>query len=93
MFDDHLADLFGLEFDNWMEKNNVIAEFVSWSEIEVLPDVREQNVTFVAYLAVQLLHPGSEIRALQCLQVLVLQPEGVFLVAVVVTKYLAFLSH
>jgi hypothetical protein len=38
MFDDHLADLFGLEFDNWMEKNNVIAEFVSWSEIEVLPD-------------------------------------------------------
>jgi len=38
MFDDHLAELFGPKLDNWMEKNNLIGEFISWSEIEVLPD-------------------------------------------------------
>ncbi len=38
MFEDHIADLFGSEFENWIEKNDMIAEFVSWSEIEILPD-------------------------------------------------------
>ena len=38
MFDDHLADLFGPELEIWMEKNNLTAEFLSWSKIEVLPD-------------------------------------------------------
>ena len=38
MFEDHLADLFGSKFENWIEKNDMIAEFVSWSEIEILPD-------------------------------------------------------
>ena len=39
MFEDHVADLFGPEFDEWMGKNNVISGgFVSWSKIEVLPD-------------------------------------------------------
>ena len=38
MFEDDLADLFGSEIENWIEKNNMIAEFISWSEIEILPD-------------------------------------------------------
>ena len=39
MFEDHVADLFGLEFEEWMEQNHVISGgFVSWSEVEVLPD-------------------------------------------------------
>ena len=38
MFDDHLAELFCPELENWMEKNNLIGEFISWSKIEVLPD-------------------------------------------------------
>ncbi|MGY8755651.1 MAG: hypothetical protein ACKVIR_08165 [Candidatus Poseidoniales archaeon] len=38
MFEDHVADLFGLEFEEWMEQNHVIGEFVSWSEVEILPD-------------------------------------------------------
>tara|TARA_B100001741_G_scaffold307514_1_gene302461 strand:+ start:643 stop:990 length:348 start_codon:yes stop_codon:yes gene_type:complete len=39
MFEDHVADLFGLEFEEWMEKNHVISGgFVSWSEIVILPD-------------------------------------------------------
>lgn len=39
MFEDHVADLFGLEFEEWMEKNNVIGGgFVSWSEVVILPD-------------------------------------------------------
>jgi len=39
MFEDHVADLFGLEFEEWMEKNHVISGgFVSWSEVVILPD-------------------------------------------------------
>ena len=38
MFEGHVADLFGLEFEEWMEQNHVIGDFVSWSELEILPD-------------------------------------------------------
>ena len=39
MFEDHVADLFGLDFEEWMEKNHVISGgFVSWSEVVILPD-------------------------------------------------------
>ena len=39
MFEDHVADLFGLEFEEWMEKNHIISGgFVSWSEVVILPD-------------------------------------------------------
>ena len=39
MFEDHVADLFGLEFEEWMGKNHVISGgFVSWSEVDILPD-------------------------------------------------------
>ena len=39
MFEDHVADLFGLEFEEWMEKNHVISGgFGSWSEVVILPD-------------------------------------------------------
>jgi hypothetical protein len=39
MFEDHVADLFGLKFEEWMDKNHVISGgFVSWSEAEILPD-------------------------------------------------------
>ena len=39
MFEDHVADLFGLEFEEWMEKNHVISGgIVSWSEVDILPD-------------------------------------------------------
>jgi len=38
MFEDHMIDLFGLEIEDWIDENDIIAEFVSWSEILVLPD-------------------------------------------------------
>ena len=39
MFDDHVADLFGLGFEEWMEKNHVVGGgFVSWSKVVILPD-------------------------------------------------------
>jgi hypothetical protein len=39
MFEDHVADLFGLDFFEWMEKNHIIGGgFVSWSEVVILPD-------------------------------------------------------
>ena len=39
MFEDHVADLFGLDFEEWMEKNHIIGGgFVSWSEVVILPD-------------------------------------------------------
>ncbi len=39
MFEDHVADLFGLEFEEWMEKNHVISGgFISWCEVDILPD-------------------------------------------------------
>jgi hypothetical protein len=39
MFEDHVADLFGLDFEEWMEKNHIISGgFVSWSEVVILPD-------------------------------------------------------
>lgn len=43
MFEDHLIDLFGMEFENWLEKNNMICEFVSWSRIEILPDTHPNH--------------------------------------------------
>ncbi|GEM_PF-3879140 len=38
MFEDHLFDLFGSGIEDWMEENEVIAEFVSWSERVILDD-------------------------------------------------------
>ena len=39
MFEDHVADLFGLDFEEWMGKNHIIVGgFVSWSEVVILPD-------------------------------------------------------
>ena len=39
MFDDYVADLFGLGFEEWMEKNHVVGGgFVSWSKVVILPD-------------------------------------------------------
>jgi len=39
MFDDHVAGLFGLGFEEWMEKNHIVGGgFVSWSKVVILPD-------------------------------------------------------
>jgi len=39
MFEDHVIDLFGLNFEDWMDENKVIGGgFVEWSELEILPD-------------------------------------------------------
>ena len=38
MFEDHLFDLFGLEIEDWIEENNIVAEFIHWSEVMILPD-------------------------------------------------------
>ena len=39
MFEDFVVDLFGLDFEEWMDKNQVVsAGFIHWSELEVLPD-------------------------------------------------------
>ena len=39
VFEDHVFDLFGDGFEDWMEKNNVLPDiFISWSELEILPD-------------------------------------------------------
>ena len=39
MFEDHVVDLFGLNFEDWMDENQVIGGgFVEWSELEILPD-------------------------------------------------------
>ena len=32
MFEDHLFDLFSMGIEDWMKENEVILEFVSWSE-------------------------------------------------------------
>ena len=38
MFEDHLFDLFGLEIEDWMDENSIVAEFIHWSEVMILPD-------------------------------------------------------
>ena len=38
MFEDHLYDLFGLEIEEWTNQNEIIAEFIHWSEVMILPD-------------------------------------------------------
>ena len=38
MFGDHLFDLFGLEIEGWMDENSIVAEFIHWSEVMILPD-------------------------------------------------------
>ena len=38
MFEDHLFDLFGLEIEDWIDKNSIVAEFIHWSEVMILPD-------------------------------------------------------
>ena len=38
MFEDHLYDLFGLEIEEWTNQNEIIAEFIHWSEVIILPD-------------------------------------------------------
>ena len=39
MFDDRVVGLFGLGFEEWMEKNHIVGGgFVSWSKVMILPD-------------------------------------------------------
>ena len=39
MFDDRVVGLFGLGFEEWMEKNHIVGGgFVSWSKVVILPD-------------------------------------------------------
>ena len=39
MFEGHVVDLFGLNFEDWMDENQVISGgFCEWSELEILPD-------------------------------------------------------
>ena len=39
MFEDYVVDLFGLNFEDWMDENHVISGgFCNWSELEILPD-------------------------------------------------------
>ena len=39
MFDERVVGLFGLGFEEWMEKNHIVGGgFVSWSKVVILPD-------------------------------------------------------
>ena len=38
MFEDHLIDVFGLEIEDWIDENSIVAEFIHWSEVMILPD-------------------------------------------------------
>ena len=38
MFEDHLIDLFGLEIEDWIDENSIVADFIHWSELMILPD-------------------------------------------------------
>ena len=39
MFDNRVVGLFGIGFEEWMEKNHILGGgFVSWSEVVILPD-------------------------------------------------------
>ena len=38
MFEEHILDFFGPDFDSWMDKNGLTCVVVSWSNLTILPD-------------------------------------------------------